>query len=72
MNIFICGQKSFGKEVLKALYEKGHNIVGVPPKGVSVRIRRLAPLRVEGILYTMRRNRRISGRWQAEHQHQCH
>ncbi len=31
MNIFICGQKSFGKEVLKALYEKGHNIVGVAP-----------------------------------------
>ena len=31
---------------------EGHNIVGVPPKGVSVRIRRLAPLRVEGILYT--------------------
>ena len=31
MNIFICGQKSFGKEVLKALYEKGHNIVGAAP-----------------------------------------
>lgn len=31
MNIFICGQKSFGKAVLKNLYEKGHNIVGVAP-----------------------------------------
>lgn len=31
MNIFICGQKSFGKAVLKSLYESGHNIVGVAP-----------------------------------------
>lgn len=31
MNIFICGQKSFGKAVLKNLYEKGHKIVGVAP-----------------------------------------
>lgn len=31
MNIFICGQRTFGKEVLKALYERGHNIVGVAP-----------------------------------------
>lgn len=31
MNIFICGQRSFGKEALKALYERGHNIVGVAP-----------------------------------------
>lgn len=31
MNIFICGQKSFGKAVLKNLYDKGHNIVGVAP-----------------------------------------
>lgn len=31
MNIFICGQRSFGREVLKALYEHGHNIVGVAP-----------------------------------------
>ena len=30
MNIFICGQKSFGREVLKELYKK-HNIVGVAP-----------------------------------------
>ena len=35
MKIFICGQKSFGKEVLKALYNEGHEIVGIapPPQG---------------------------------------
>lgn len=31
MNIFICGQRSFGATVLKTLHEKGHNIVGVAP-----------------------------------------
>ena len=31
MNIFICGQKSFGTAVLKALHEKGHNIIGIAP-----------------------------------------
>ena len=31
MNIFVCGQKSFGKAVLKSLYENGHNIVGAAP-----------------------------------------
>lgn len=31
MKIFICGQRSFGKEVLKALYNDGHEIVGVAP-----------------------------------------
>lgn len=31
MKIFICGQKAFGKAVLKALYEKGHTITGVAP-----------------------------------------
>lgn len=31
MNIFICGQKSFGKAILKILYESGYNIVGVAP-----------------------------------------
>lgn len=31
MNLFICGQRSFGREVLKALYDRGHNIVGVAP-----------------------------------------
>lgn len=31
MKIFICGQKSFGKAVLKALYEDGHTITGVAP-----------------------------------------
>ena len=31
MKIFICGQKSFGKEVLKALLAAGHNIVGIAP-----------------------------------------
>ena len=31
MRIFICGQRSFGKAVLKRLYEDGHEIVGVAP-----------------------------------------
>ena len=31
MNIFICGQKSFGKAVFSALREDGHHIVGVAP-----------------------------------------
>ncbi len=31
MNIFITGQKSFGKAVFKALLEDGHRIVGVAP-----------------------------------------
>lgn len=31
MNIFICGQRSFGKAVLIELYNRGHNIVGVAP-----------------------------------------
>lgn len=31
MNIFICGQKSFGRAVFQALREAGHNIVGVAP-----------------------------------------
>lgn len=31
MKVFICGQKSFGKAVLKALYEEGHEITGVAP-----------------------------------------
>lgn len=31
MNIFFCGQRSFGKDVLVALHEAGHNIVGVAP-----------------------------------------
>ena len=35
MKIFICGQRTFGKEVLKALYNEGYEIVGVapPPQG---------------------------------------
>ena len=35
MKIFICGQKSFGLAVLKALYNAGHEIVGIapPPQG---------------------------------------
>lgn len=35
MKIFICGQKSFGKAVLKRLIEDGHEITGVapPPQG---------------------------------------
>lgn len=31
MKLFICGQKAFGKAVLKALYNEGHEIVGVAP-----------------------------------------
>lgn len=31
MKVFICGQKAFGKAVLKALYEAGHTITGVAP-----------------------------------------
>lgn len=31
MKIFLCGQKTFGKEVCKALLEAGHEIVGVAP-----------------------------------------
>lgn len=31
MKVFICGQKSFGRAVLKRLYEDGHEIVGVAP-----------------------------------------
>ena len=31
MKIFICGQKSFGMAVLKALYNCGHEIVGIAP-----------------------------------------
>ena len=31
MKIFICGQKSFGRAVLKALYERGYEITGVAP-----------------------------------------
>lgn len=31
MKIFICGQKAFGKAVLKRLREDGHEIVGVAP-----------------------------------------
>lgn len=31
MKVFICGQKSFGRAVLKRLYNDGHEIVGVAP-----------------------------------------
>ena len=31
MKIFICGQKTFGREVMKALYNAGHEIVGIAP-----------------------------------------
>ena len=31
MNIFICGQRSFGAAVLNALLQAGHNVVGVAP-----------------------------------------
>lgn len=31
MKIFICGQRSFGRAVLKALYEQGHTITGIAP-----------------------------------------
>lgn len=34
MNLFVCGQRSFGREVLKRLISDGHTIVGVavPPQ----------------------------------------
>lgn len=52
MNIFICGQKSFGKEVLKALIDKGHTITGIAPppqarlkdKMVGVAIKKNIPI----------------------------
>lgn len=31
MKIFICGQKAFGREVMKALYKANHEIVGIAP-----------------------------------------
>ena len=31
MKIFICGQKTFGREVMKALHKAGHEIVGIAP-----------------------------------------
>ena len=31
MRIFICGQKTFGKEALKALLAEGHTITGIAP-----------------------------------------
>lgn len=31
MKIFICGQRSFGRAVLKALHEQGHEITGIAP-----------------------------------------
>lgn len=31
MKIFICGQKEFGKAILKKLYEDGHTITGIAP-----------------------------------------
>ena len=31
MNIFLCGQRSFGAAVLDELLARGHNIVGVSP-----------------------------------------
>lgn len=31
MKLFICGQKAFGREVMKALYNEGHEIVGIAP-----------------------------------------
>lgn len=31
MKVFVCGQRSFGRAVLKALREDGHDIVGIAP-----------------------------------------
>lgn len=31
MKVFLCGQKSFGKAVCKALLESGHDVIGVAP-----------------------------------------
>lgn len=35
MRLFICAQQEFGRDVVKALYDRGHEIVGVapPPQG---------------------------------------
>lgn len=52
MNIFICGQKSFGKEVLKRLIEDGHTIAGIAPppqkrlkdKMVGIAIKKSIPI----------------------------
>lgn len=35
MNIFLCGQRTFGTEVLKALMAAGHTIVGVAPPPIT-------------------------------------
>lgn len=37
MKIFICGQKSFGKAVLKRLYEEGHEITGIAPPPQNIK-----------------------------------
>lgn len=37
MKLFICGQKSFGKEALKRLYNDGHEILGVAPAPQNIR-----------------------------------
>lgn len=37
MRVFICGQKSFGKAVMKRLHEDGHEIVGVAPPPQAVK-----------------------------------
>lgn len=37
MKIFICGQKSFGKEVMKRLFYEGHTITGVAPAPQTVK-----------------------------------
>lgn len=46
MKIFICGQKSFGAEVLKALLREGHTITGV---SAAPQLKRYDKLKVEAI-----------------------
>lgn len=31
MNLFVCAQQEFGRDVVKALYKRGHKIVGIAP-----------------------------------------
>lgn len=50
MKIFICGQRSFGKAVLKELYECGHQITGVaPPPQERLKDKMVGYAQVKGI-----------------------
>ena len=50
MNLFICGQKSFGKAVMIELYDRGHNIVGIaPPPQEKYYDKMVGPAQLRGI-----------------------